>query len=269
MHYVRFKHRTMGFFLRNERQHRIQELLISRGRVSVEELSSTLSVTPMTIRRDLTSMEQSGFLTRTHGGCVLRSPYVQELSFSEKEGQHPVQKFAIARAAVNLLQPHDSLYLDTGTTAVHVARILPADLELRVFTNNLLAAMELFNRDGVDVAVYGGLLASKNPDLIGEMALARMRDYRLSVALIGADALDVERGEFYAAEMGTATLSQAAQDQADRVLLMVDSSKFGKRGHAVVGKVSANLTIITDSQADPDAITSLEAGGTTVIQTTH
>ncbi len=253
--------------VQSERHEKIQDLLVSRGRVSVDELATSLSVTPMTIRRDLSTLEQSGVLTRTHGGCVLRSPYVQELSLPEKEGQHPSQKFAIAQAAVRLLTPGASVYLDTGTTSLQVARAIPASLHLRVFTNNLLVAMELFTREKVEVVMYGGQLAQRNPDLIGEFALAQLHNFRLDVALIGADAVDVERGEFYAAEPGTAALSRAAQAQADHCLLLVDSSKFGKRGHAVVGRIARGLSIVTDAALDPMHVRRLEADGADVILT--
>ncbi len=253
---------------RDHRHQQIQALLADRGRVTVEELVEQLSVTPMTIRRDLTAMEQSGVLTRTHGGCVLRSPYVAELSYDEKREQHPLQKLAIARAAVALMKPGFAIYLDTGTTAVQVARLLPTGFELRVFTNNLTIALELFNREGVEVLVYGGVLARRNPDLTGELALARIREYRLDMAIVGADAVDLERAEFYAAEPGTAALSRAVQQQADQAILLVDSSKFGKRGHACVGRIGRDLTVITDSLASDDALATLRATGADLIQAT-
>ena len=252
---------------RDQRQHRIREWLAERGKVTVDELAQRLDVTTMTIRRDLTALEGAGVLTRTHGGCVLRSPYVPELSYSEKEEQHPAQKLAIARAAVAQLRPGDAVYLDTGTTAMHAARLLPTGLNLRIFTNNLRAATELFPREDVQVVVYGGTLAHKNPDLTGELALARIREYRLDVALIGADAVDVASGEFYAAEPGTAALSHAAQQQAERRLLLADSSKFGKRGHALVGRLARGLTLITDHDASAADLQRLRTTGATLIVT--
>ncbi|MBN2292247.1 MAG: DeoR/GlpR transcriptional regulator, partial [Pirellulales bacterium] len=108
---------------RNQRQESILELLARRGRLNVDDLADELGVTAMTIRRDLAAMEKTGVLTRTHGGCVLQSPFVRELPFSQKEQQHREQKYAIACAAVGMLKSGDRVYLDTGTTAVHVARV--------------------------------------------------------------------------------------------------------------------------------------------------
>ncbi len=233
---------------RTQRQESILELLAHRGRLNVEELVAELSVTAMTIRRDLAGLEKSGVLTRTHGGCVLQSPFVREMPFAEKDQQQREHKYAIACAAAGMLKSGDRIYLDTGTTAVHVARILPTGLDIHVFTNNLLVAMELFGREGVEVVVYGGSLATKSPDLTGEVAMTRIHDFHIDVAVMGADALDVASGEFYCADMGTAMLSRQAQQQAQRTLLLLDNSKFGKQSLAMVGRLTDNVTLITDDR---------------------
>ena len=236
---------------RNKRHDAILELLARRGRLNVEELAPELKVTAMTIRRDLAALERAGVLTRTHGGCVLQSPFVRELPFSQKDQQHRPQKYAIASAAAGMLKSGDRVYLDTGTTAVHVARVLPTDFELCVFTNNLRVAMELFGRAGIEVVVYGGSLGSQSPDLTGEVALSRINEFRIDVAIMGADALDVARGEYYSADTGTATLSRQARRQAERTLLLIDSSKFGKHSLAVAGRLEEEVTLITDDRISP------------------
>lgn len=232
----------------SERQEQIRGLLAAQGRLNVGQLSTQLDVASMTIRRDLAAMERAGLLTRTHGGCVLHSPFVSELSFPEKQRRRHEHKTAIASEAVKRLKPGEAIYFDTGTTTLQVARALPANLTLKVFTNNLRIAMELFGRAGVEVTVYGGALAQKNPDLTGEIALTQIQQYRLDVAIVGGDALDVARGEFYGADTHTALLSRAAQKQADRVIVVMDSSKFGKRSLAVAGKLGPGVTLVTDSE---------------------
>jgi len=255
--------------VRDHRQRTIQNLLAERGRLSVEELSSLLHVTMMTIRRDLASMEKAGVLTRTHGGCVLQAPFVPERPFEEKDQQQRVQKLAIARSAAQLLSANDSIYLDTGTTAVHLARVLPPDRNLHVFTNNLRVALELFGRTGVEVTVFGGTLARQNPDLVGDIALAHVNGFRIDVAALGADALDAQRGEFYSADMATAMLSAAAARQAERTMVMVDSSKFGKHSLTVAGRLGENDTVITDDGATETDRAALRATGAKVVYATN
>ncbi len=250
---------------RSQRQETIRNLLARQGRLSVEELSPALGVTTMTIRRDLAEMEKASVLTRTHGGCVLQSPFVRETPFSEKDQQHRRQKLAIAREAARRLKAGSSVYLDTGTTAVQVARVLPTDLEIRVFTNNLRVAMELFGRQGVEVTVYGGVLAAHSPDLIGELALSNIGNMRVDVAIVGADALDIRRGEFYSADLGTAMLCRAVQRQAENTVVVMDSSKLGKRSHALAGRLSEAVTLITDQDIDSKDAASLRRGDARLI----
>jgi DeoR/GlpR family transcriptional regulator of sugar metabolism len=249
----------------DERQEKIRDLLAGHGRLSVADLAAQMRVTAMTIRRDLTTMERVGLLTRTHGGCILQSPFVAELSFPEKHRLRRWQKITIAHEVIRHLRPGDSVYIDTGTTALQVARTLPLNLKLRLFTNNLRIVMELFGRAGAEVVVYGGVLAQRNPDLVKEIALAQIREFRLDVAILGGDALDVERGEFYGADIHTALLSRAAQKQADRIIVVMDSSKFGKRGLAVAGRLGPRVTLITDDEVNKKDRAALRATGAKVI----
>jgi DeoR family glycerol-3-phosphate regulon repressor len=180
---------------------------------------------------------------------VPKSGFVRELPFSEKTRLNLTQKLAIAREVVRRLKPGASVYLDTGTTAVQVARSVPAGLPLRVFTNNLSVAMELFGRPSIEVVVYGGRLAARSPDLVGEFALSRIDDFRLDVAVIGADALDAARGAFYSADAATAMLSRLVQKQVRRTFVVADSSKFGRSSLARAGKLGPGTTLFTDDHA--------------------
>lgn len=254
---------------KRKRRDQIRELLALQERLGVEELAATLDVTSMTIRRDLTEMEKNGELIRTYGGCALRSPLVTELSFSEKDDKQRTEKHAIARTVVHLINKNETVYLDTGTTAVHVARLLPGDQGIRVLTNNLRVAMELFARkdqgDSPHVTVLGGELATKSPDLVGEMAPVRMGEYRVDLAILGADAIDLSRGEFYSADIRTAALSRAAQTRAGRTFVLADHSKFGKYSLSVVGQLGPNITLVTDEGIDPADRQAIEATGAEVL----
>jgi len=248
-------------------QHRhdaILDRLSREGRAGVTELADLLGVAAMTIRRDLALLERAGVLTRTHGGCVPKSPYVEEIPFSEKDRRRKAQKLGIAAKVASLLEPGSALYLDTGTTAVHVAQCLPRERRYRVFTNNLRAAMELFGRPAVEVVVFGGILGGKSPDLSGSLALAEVQNFQFDVAVAGADALDVETASCFAADTATAILSRTAQERAGHVIFAVDSSKFGKRGLALAGRLGPQSTLVTDSAAAGGDVKKLRGTGARV-----
>jgi len=249
------------------RRQTLQDLLARAGRLSVDELARALGVSSITVRRDLTTLEQQGLLTRTHGAALLHPVWAHERSFADKERERQPQKYAIAHEVARLMQAGMAVYLDTGTTAVHVARCLPTHLNLRVFTNNLRVALELLGREGVEVLVFGGVQAAASPDLIGELAANRIREFRMDLAVIGADALDPASGEFYAADMPSALLSRAAQEQAAASILAVDSSKFGQHSLAVIGRLQGGVTLVTDADANAGDRKAIAATGAKAIYT--
>lgn len=219
----------------------------------------------MTVRRDLAAMEEQGVLMRTHGGCTLQSPMVRDLSFSEKDALRARQKAAIAREAVRLIKPGQSLFIDTGTTVLHFVRALPENYNLQIFTNNLRVAMDLFSRPGFEVNVFGGRLASISPDLVGDVALTRAGEYQLDVAIMGTDAIDPVRGETYAADIPTANLDRMVQRQANRVVILGDSSKMGKRSLALVARLQQGIILITDDGASPRDLALLRKTGAEIV----
>ncbi len=235
------------------RRERILGLLAGQERGSMDEMASQLGVSTMTVRRDIEALASEGLVLRTPGGCVLRSALVAEATFSEKEGLRREAKAAIALRAVAHLTRGMRIYLDTGTTCLHVARALPLQMDLQVYTNNLRIVSELAGRTGVCVTVYGGALAGRNPDLIGEYAVARIASLHLDLAFTGADALDPETGQFYAADPSTALLTETAQRQSGKTIALIDSSKCGRRGVAVAGRLGPGSILITDSELPGNA----------------
>ena len=205
-----------------QRRDELLEMLLHRGRLGVEELTERFGVAGMTIRRDLDALEEQGLLTRTHGGCVLRTPHVRERPFREKEQQHRESKEAIARAIVSRVPDDTSLYLDTGTTCAMVARLMRRHRrDLQVFTNNLPAALELFGAEAIEVIMPGGVLGRRSPDLTGDYGVDRLQQWRFDLAIVGGDALDPVTGEFYSADLATA-VHQAGEGE----LLEVAVSKL-------------------------------------------
>ncbi len=237
---------------RNERRETIRSLVAERGNLHVEELSERLGVTTMTVRRDLAALEDLGFLVRTYGGCSVLPTMVRQLTSVGRELQQAGEKTAIARAALRYLSAGQAIYIDTGSTCSHLARVLPDHLDLRVFTNNLKVVSELSGRDGCDVIVYGGRLRKGSSHLGGEIALPRMQDFLLDVAFFGADAVEPTRGEVRATSTESPVIFRVLEMQATRQVFLVDSTKFRKRGSVVLAKLHPGMTLITDSGIHED-----------------
>ena len=256
---------TMKDATQDQRRELIRRWLAQEGSLKVTDLVDRLAVTSMTVRRDLAAMERQGVLVRTHGGCAYQAPLVRDLSFSEKDAKQADQKAAIAHEATRFVQPGSSIFIDTGTTALHFARALPQTLDVRVFTNNLRVAMDLFSRQGFEVNVYGGRLAGRSPDLVGETAMKHAQEFRLDMAFLGTDAIDPLRGEVYAADIPTANLDQLVQKQVEKLVVLADSSKLGKHSLALVGRLREGMAVVTDDGASPRDLTALRRTGAEIV----
>ena len=208
------------------RQQRILQLLSGREEVSVAELAQRFRVASMTVWRDLDVLEQAGRITRTHGGARLAAPSVAAFAFQARRQARIAEKTAIGRAAARLVKPGMTVILDTGTTALEVARALGGVPSLKVLTSSLAVASALLAHDELELVLLGGTVSKGSPDLSGTLTEDNLAAFRADLAFIGADALD-QRG-FYTRSQEIAGVSRAIIASAQRTILVADSGKFGR-----------------------------------------
>ena len=189
-----------------ERRRRILDLL-GAGRVSVQELSGELGVSAVTIRRDLAALNADGRLLRVHGGAMPSARMTCELSFREKASQHTAEKEAIGRAAAALAPRDATVFFDTGTTTLAVARALRHAKPRTIITVNLFIAAELIGEADTRVLMPGGEVGRKSPDLLGEWALRTLSEVNVDIAFLGCDSVDIADG-FYAVTPESAAVSR-------------------------------------------------------------
>src|ERR687891_809112 len=113
-----------GRVLPEERRRRIADLLQAAGSVTITRLESDFAISQMTARRDLAILEREGKARRTHGGAVLPELSRHEDSFSHRAEQATGAKQELAKAAADLIEPGESVFLDSSTTAYGLAAIL-------------------------------------------------------------------------------------------------------------------------------------------------
>jgi len=152
-----------------ERLDQIATLVREQGRVSVAELSERFGVTPVTVRNDLTTLEQQGLLVRTHGGAMVDPTTGLEPAFALRQKLHAAEKERIGRAAAELVRDGDTIAFDASTTAWQVARHVKDRRELTVVTNGLYIALEFLHLPGVTVVMPGGTLRGASASLVGEI----------------------------------------------------------------------------------------------------
>jgi DeoR family transcriptional regulator of aga operon len=249
----------------DERKQRILELLKLQGRLTVEELVENLRVTAVTVRADLDGLADSGLLTRSRGGALKQVDPAPEYPLSVREHLHQPEKQRIAKAAVELIQPTQTILLDSGTTTLEIARRIRA-LKLHpltVITNSLQIATELAGLTQVTIVLPGGILRPNSYSMIGPYAERTLREMSADQAFLGVDGLDPSYGLCTTDMLGSqvdALMIQIARE----VTIVADSSKIGRRGLSVIAKTNAIHRLITDRGVDPRLIDEIEAQGITV-----
>jgi DeoR family transcriptional regulator of aga operon len=237
----------------------LQELNAS-GSVGVTELAGRLEVSEASVRRDLHLLENQNLLTRTHGGAVA-SGVLYELPMRYRGGQHHDAKRAIAAAAAELVtQEISSVGLNGGTTTTEVARALAARPGLRVVTNALNIASELAVRSNIELVVCGGSARAESYELVGPLAELTLANLNLDLAIIGVDGISATAGLTTHHEVEAHT-NRALLRAAERVAVVADSSKIGRRGFAKIGDLDLVGDLITDSAAAPSDVAALRSVG--------
>ncbi|MBO0845642.1 MAG: DeoR/GlpR transcriptional regulator [Nocardioides sp.] len=241
----------------------ILQRLNESGSVGVTELATELGVSEASVRRDLHRLEQQHLLTRTHGGAVA-SGVLYELPMRYRGGQHHEAKRAIAAAAVTLVTPEtQSVGLNGGTTTTEVARALAGRPGLRVVTNALNIASELAVRSTIELVVSGGSARPESYELVGPLAEQTLAHLNLDLAFIGVDGISPAAGLTTHHEVEAQT-NRALARTAERVVVVADSSKIGRRGFAKIGDLAMATDLITDTAAPSDAVETLRGAGVKV-----
>ncbi|MER5358476.1 DeoR/GlpR family DNA-binding transcription regulator [Streptomyces sp. NPDC002785] len=248
-----------------ERHRRIVAELARLTFVTTDDLTTLLGVSHETVRRDLALLEQRGELARVHGGATTRQASVgEEAPFTERSGAQAAQKEAIGRAAAALIKPHQTVIIDVGTTALEVARALPADHTGVIATPSLLVAAEASTRPGTEVLVSGGRLRAGDLACSNAQAMEFFNNLRADVAFIGSGGVaPYGLTDYHLDEVAT---KRAILVGTTTSYVLADSSKFGRTAaHRVCG-LDGFDTLITDQAADTELRTALtRAGATTLV----
>jgi DeoR family fructose operon transcriptional repressor len=243
-----------------ERHQQILDTARSQGRVEVAGLARDLSVTPETVRRDLTALERRGALRRVHGGAIPVERLGFEPGVADREMQAADEKERIARAALDELPDGGSIILDAGTTTARLAELLPLDRELTVVTHSIPVATILTTRPNISLHLLGGSVRSRTLAAVGEWTRAQVAELFVDVAFIGTNGVSVERG-LTTPDVAEARVKKALIEAARRTVVLADHSKFGREDFARVAPLSLIDTIITDSGLDRELAEDLENAG--------
>ena len=246
--------------IKAERQDHVRQLLAAQGTASVREISDSLGVSEMTVRRDLEELSRTGDLVRVHGGAKAAEPQKgplidREYSHSEKRAKHASEKRQVAQRAASLVHPGSTVFLGTGTTIELMVPLLPA-CRLRIITNSLSVFNLLEDRDDYELCLVGGMYRRRTAAFVGPMAEEAISTLGIDQAFIGANG--VLDGAVSTSNMEEGKFQQLVLDKACKRYLVADSSKLGRRDFYSFYKLSDLDGLVGEPQAPADARAAVE-----------
>lgn len=228
-----------------ERRQEIATLIDERGRGDVTELADRFEVTPETIRRDLTELEQRRLLRRVHGGAISIHRFRSEPAIAEKAGAMAAEKAAIATAALSFVPEHGSVLIDAGTSTLAFAQIFP-DRELTVFTHSVAIALELSARRDLQLYVVGGRVRTRTLANVDDWALRQLAALRVDVAFVGTNGFSAERG-LSTPDPAEAAVKHAICLAAAQTVVLADHTKLDQESAVRFAAIDEFDVLISDS----------------------
>jgi len=232
----------------SQRYRVILDELEKKSYVSVQDLIELLGVSEVNIRKDLKALETKNLLLRDHGGANAVSSLIDDRHIDEKEKIMVDEKIRIANAAIQMLNKTDRIILASGTTLLYFARKIPMTEPLTVITSSVKVSLTLCYNPNVEIIQLGGFMRKSSASVIGPYTEQILRELMCNKLFIGVDGIGIDFG-LTTSNLGEAHLNQYMLDAAKEVIVLSDSSKFGKQGFGKICDIDRVHHIITDKDA--------------------
>jgi DeoR/GlpR family transcriptional regulator of sugar metabolism len=248
------------------RRRAIADMLHRDGEVTVATLEQRFGVSSMTARRDLAELERQGIARRTHGGAVVPGVAGHEDSFQHRLGIDVADKQALAVAAAALVSPHETVYIDSSSTAWFTARaILEKRVPLTIVTNSIPVMELVSSAEGtVELIGIGGSMRRLTRSFVGPHAVRTVLDHFADKVFLSVKGITGE-GILTDADPLEAEVKRAMISRAEEATVLVDGSKLHARGLAAITNADQLACVLAAGAASED-VASMRAAGVRVKQ---
>ena len=234
---------------KKQRFSKIINLLADKGEMQVNEIADIINVSAMTIRRDLTELENDDIVKRVHGGAMLKeqdgpinNPYI----IREQIEKNSREKSAIGKICASLIDEDDIIFLDSGSTTPYISKNIDMDMKLSVLCYTLENAFEFYQRKNTRLILAGGYHNRDANAFYSKYSVDLIRELRADKVFISTGGIDMKLGltTYFDFE---ADIKKAMIKSAKQAILVSDSTKFGKINNTFFADIEQFDIIITDS----------------------
>ena len=244
-----------------QRKQLILSRLATHGQIVAGELALELGTSEDTIRRDLRELAQQGKLQRVHGGALPASAATGDLRVRQQVSTD--EKQALGRHGAQLIKPGQVVMLDGGTTAIQVARQLPADLRATVITHSPNVAVELAAHRHVEIIVLGGRLFRHSMVNVGASVIEAAARFRADLFFLGVTGVHPEAG-LSTGDAEEADVKRALHARAAETVVLASSEKLLSASAFVIAPMKALSLLVVPGGTKPKTVAALRAGGVAV-----
>ena len=253
--------------MKKTRLEQIREIIEKYGKISYEELGNLLpEVSNMTLRRDLITLEEQGFILRIRGGAVSIGEITKksEQEFVHRFSDNVQEKKEIAEKTKKLIAPKSCVFIDSGSTTLYFSKELPND-NYYIVTNALNVATEVLRKSQPTVVLLGGDVNRNNLVTVGRSSLDFLKTINIDVAIMTATGFNAEKGRFTCGLQDEMEIKRAVIEKADKVIMLLDSSKIGKNMPFTFAELSHVNYLVVDGNFPQSIKANIEKTGTIVI----
>lgn len=234
-----------------ERRYTLLRLLRDRPGIRIGDIAQELAVSEGTVRNDFRALEDEGQLRRVWGGAVVQvEPPLTLPGYAARSAINPENKAEIARAAAAMVQDGDAILMDASTTVFGMAEYLRERRNLTAVTNGIDVGRAMAANPANIVVLLGGILRTDGTAVTRPLTETTFKDLHIRTAFMSASAFSLERG-LTEADFHEAQFKKAMVEAADHLIVLIDSSKFGKTDLSQYAPVSKITHLISDSNLAP------------------
>lgn len=248
----------------DERKQEIAKSVQEHGSVKVCELSEQYGVSEVTIRNDLQDLERKGLLSRIHGGAIYSYKPYYSMNLNQRLEANQQQKVEIAQKISDMIEPDDTIMLNSGTTTLLAFRKFPAEYNLNIVTNSISIALEASSNPHYNVILIGGSVNTKYQFTYGADAIMQIRKYHADKLILSVDGIDISSGftTYYDKEVDIDT---AMIEQSKTRIIAADNSKFRHSAFVRISDLDVADKIVTNVHTDKLFLNELKELGIDIV----
>lgn len=208
-----------------ERIKNIEQYLIEHESASLDKLCKLFNVSKNTIRRDISELESRGVIKKVYGGVTL--DYKEEtVPFQQRQIQHTSEKAKIGSLASELINDGDIIFIDSGSTTIHLLPNIKNKENITIITNSLNVIVEAAPYSNLNVISTGGILQRKTNSFAGITTVNFLKDLNIDKAFMATTGLSIEKGVTNTNYL-EAEIKKSVVRISDKIIVMADHTKIG------------------------------------------